>query len=137
MKIQSGRVEKINIDGLGIFDAYANRDSLNYIESYSLQNIKTMIRGTLRQHGYCEAWYVFVKLGLTDDTSVIHDTSNLNYSSLMESFLPESKGNLKENLKNFLKENLKKVQDLFYRNHKWPWNCNFLKIHREVLIFFL
>lgn len=96
------QTDVINIEGQGKFDAYANRDSISYIEVYGLKNIKTMLRGTLRQHGYCRAWNVFVKLGLTDDTSKITHADKLTYSSLLASFLPPATGSLKERLKNFV-----------------------------------
>jgi saccharopine dehydrogenase (NADP+, L-glutamate forming) len=54
------QIEKISIDGYGNFDAYANRDSLSYINSYNLQEVKTMLRGRLRSEGFCEGWNVFV-----------------------------------------------------------------------------
>ena len=92
----------IDIEGYGKFDAYANRDSISYIDVYGLKNIKTMLRGTLRQHGYCKAWNVFVQLGLTDDTSKITNSNSLNYTSLLASFLPPAKGTLKERLKNYV-----------------------------------
>jgi len=94
----------VEIEGYGEFDAYANRDSLSYISVYGLDNIKTMLRGTLRQKGYCKAWDVFVKLGLTDDTSKITDATKFTYTSLVSSFLPNDNGSLKERLKNFLGE---------------------------------
>ncbi len=96
------QTDVINIEGQGKFDAYANRDSISYIEVYGLKNIKTMLRGTLRQHGYCRAWNLFVKLGLTDDTSKITHADKLTYSSLLASFLPPATGSLKERLKNFV-----------------------------------
>ena len=43
------QTEKINIDQLGDFDSYANRDSLKYIKLYGLDKIDTMFRGTLRR----------------------------------------------------------------------------------------
>ncbi len=96
------QTDVIEMDGYGKFDAYANRDSISYIESYGLENIKTMVRGTLRQHGYCKAWNVFVKLGLTDDSSKISNANDLTYTSLLSSFLPSGKGNLKDRLKEFM-----------------------------------
>ncbi|MDP1803352.1 MAG: saccharopine dehydrogenase C-terminal domain-containing protein [Bacteroidota bacterium] len=96
------QTDVIEMDGYGKFDAYANRDSISYIESYGLESIKTMVRGTLRQHGYCKAWNVFVKLGLTDDSSKISNANDLTYTSLLSSFLPMGKGNLKETLKEFM-----------------------------------
>jgi saccharopine dehydrogenase-like NADP-dependent oxidoreductase len=96
------QTDVIEMDDYGKFDAYANRDSISYIESYGLENIKTMVRGTLRQHGYCKAWNVFVKLGLTDDSSKISNANDLTYTSLLSSFLPSGKGNLKDRLKEFI-----------------------------------
>ncbi len=96
------QTETVDIESYGKFDAYANRDSIGYINDYGLQNIKTMLRGTLREHGYCEAWDVFVKLGLTDDTSRITNASKLTYTALLDSFLPAGTGSVKERLKNYL-----------------------------------
>ena len=95
----------VEIEGYGKFDAYANRDSLSYISIYGLDGIKTMLRGTLRQNGYCKAWNLFVKLGLTDDTSKIIDATKFTYTSLVSSFLPDAKGNLRERLKDFIGQN--------------------------------
>jgi saccharopine dehydrogenase-like NADP-dependent oxidoreductase len=95
------QTETIAIEGLGKFDAYANRDSVSYKDIYGLHHVKTMLRGTLRQHGYCKAWNLFVKLGLTDDTSKIGDTKGLTYSALLAAFLPPAKGDLKTRLKAF------------------------------------
>ncbi len=92
----------IEMDGYGKFDAYANRDSISYIDAYGLDKIKTMVRGTLRQYGYCKAWNVFVRLGLTDDSSKITHSNKLTYTSLLASFLPLGTGSLKERLKNFM-----------------------------------
>lgn len=96
------RADVIEMDGFGKFDAYANRDSISYIDVYGLTDIKTMLRGTLRQHGYCKAWNVFVRMGLTDDTSKITHANKLTYTSLFASFLPPSKGTLKERMKTFV-----------------------------------
>jgi saccharopine dehydrogenase-like NADP-dependent oxidoreductase len=83
-------VEKINVEGQGNYDGYANRDSLSYRHHYGLDTIPTMLRGTLRQEGYCKAWNVFVKLGLTDDSYLIEDSANLTYAQLTEAYIPES-----------------------------------------------
>lgn len=96
------RTETINIDGHGSFEAYANRDSLNYQKHYGLNDIKTLLRGTIRQTGYCKAWNVFVKLGLTDDSVKIKNTDQLTYSGLLEGFLPSENKPLKEKLIDFM-----------------------------------
>lgn len=95
------QIDTVAIESYGNFDAYANRDSIGYMDIYGLQSVKTMLRGTLREEGYCKAWDAFIKLGLTDDTSKITHASSLTYTSLIDAFLPAGKGNLKERLKNF------------------------------------
>lgn len=82
------QTEEIGVKGFGSFDGYANRDSLSYRKIYGLDNISTMLRGTLRQQGFCSAWNVFVQLGLTDDSYTIEDSEHLTYAQLIEAFLP-------------------------------------------------
>jgi saccharopine dehydrogenase-like NADP-dependent oxidoreductase len=96
------QIDTISVEGYGGFDAYANRDSIGYKEPYGLNSIQTLIRGTLRQVGYCKAWNVFVKLGMTDDGYKIREADKMTYTELLESFLPEGKGSAKERLKNFM-----------------------------------
>lgn len=81
------RTERIEIPGYGMFEGYANRDSLRYREVYGLQDIPTIYRGTLRRNGFCRAWDVFVKLGATDDSYVMEDTENMTYRQFLNSFL--------------------------------------------------
>lgn len=95
-------IETISVDGYGNFDAYANRDSISYIEPYGLSDISTMLRGTLRMPGYCKAWNVFVKLGLTDDTYKIKNSDKLTYTELLDSFLPNENISVKEKLIKFM-----------------------------------
>ncbi len=84
--------ENITVKGLGTFDGYANRDSLSYKPLYHLEKIPNMLRGTLRQSGFCKAWNIFVQLGLTDDSYVIDNIAHLSYAQLIESFLqPQQK----------------------------------------------
>lgn len=83
-------ITRIEIDGYGKYDGYANRDSLAYRNHYGIENIPTLIRGTLRNEGYCSAWQVFVTLGITDDTFDVADVENLTYSQFVESFIPAS-----------------------------------------------
>lgn len=98
------QIDSIAVDGYGKFDAYANRDSIGYKDPYGLNNIKTLLRGTLRETGYCKAWNVFVKLGLTDDGYKIREANKLTYTQLLDSFLPDGKESTKAKLKTFMKE---------------------------------
>ena len=91
------RVETMNILNIGSFEAYANRDSLSYRHSYGIENIDTLLRGTLRREGYCKSWNYFVQLGLTDDSYTILDSENLTYREYLNMFLPISNSlNLEE-----------------------------------------
>lgn len=79
--------DKIEVEGLGEFEAYANRDSYSYIETYHLEGIQTLLRGTLRQIGYCEGWDAFIRLGMTANDYKIVDANTLTYREWTESFL--------------------------------------------------
>ncbi|MBL0314774.1 MAG: saccharopine dehydrogenase NADP-binding domain-containing protein [Flavobacteriales bacterium] len=81
------RIIPINIDRYGSFDGYANRDSLKYRKIYGLENIPTLLRGTLRRNGFCKAWNVLVQLGLTDDSFEIENPNNITWRQLTASFL--------------------------------------------------
>ncbi len=81
------RIEKINIEGYGKFDGYANRDSLKYRSIYNLEDIPTIYRGTLRRSGYCRAWDALVQLGMTDDTYKLEDSENMTFRDFTNSFL--------------------------------------------------
>ncbi len=82
------RLETIHFPGLGDFDGYPNRDSLSYRKVYGLENIPTMLRGTLRRAGYCKAWDVFVQLGMCDDSFQMNLPENTNLRQFLNSFLP-------------------------------------------------
>jgi saccharopine dehydrogenase (NADP+, L-glutamate forming) len=62
----------VQIDGLGKFAYYPNRNSLDYIELYKLGNPKTFIRTTLRYPEFCQGWKSLVAAGLTDDKNRIN-----------------------------------------------------------------
>lgn len=82
------RTEKIEIEGYGSFEGYANRDSLCYIDKYDLHDIKTIFRGALRRPGFCRAWDVFVQLGATDDSYIMEGSETMTCRQFINSFLP-------------------------------------------------
>ncbi|MCG8411026.1 MAG: saccharopine dehydrogenase NADP-binding domain-containing protein [Bacteroidales bacterium] len=82
------RIEKISILDVGEFEMYPNRDSLSYRKTYGLEDIPTLLRGTLRRAGYSAGWNVFVQLGATDDTYKIENSESLTYREFINSFLP-------------------------------------------------
>ena len=81
------RIEKININGYGSFEGYANRDSLKYREVYGIDDIPTLYRGTLRRPGFCRAWDLFVQLGATDDSYTMENTEKMTHREFINSFV--------------------------------------------------
>ena len=81
------RTEFLSIEGYGKFEAYANRDSLNYREVYGLEDALTLFRGTIRRVGFSRAWNIFVQLGMTDDSYVIQGSEDMTYRDFTNSFL--------------------------------------------------
>jgi saccharopine dehydrogenase (NAD+, L-glutamate forming) len=95
--------EPLEIDKYGDFEAYANRDSLKYQNIYKLNNIETLFRGTIRRAGFCNAWDVFVSLGMTDDSYKIENSHMMSYREYVNYFLSS---NLNESIESKIKKKL-------------------------------
>jgi saccharopine dehydrogenase-like NADP-dependent oxidoreductase len=81
------RITSVVVPGFGEYEGYANRDSLKYMDTYGLHGVKTMIRGTLRNKGYCDAWNVLVQLGCCDESYEMEAVEQMTHRSFIESFL--------------------------------------------------
>jgi len=81
------RISRTEVLDYGEFEIYPNRDSLKYRKTYGLEDIPTMIRGTMRRPGFSKAWNIFVQLGATDDTYTIENSENMTYRDFINSFL--------------------------------------------------
>ena len=81
------------VPGVGTLEAYANRDALSYMQSFGLEHVQTMIRGTLRYPGWSETWSQIVRLGLPNETLRIPDLARRTYAEVVEMFLPLDVGN--------------------------------------------
>lgn len=90
------RTVPIEIPGVGRFEGYANRNSLQYKELYGLPDIDTMMRGTLRFQGFCAAWNVLVQLGCTDDTYEIQPVNGLTHAGFLEQFVVAGPASLEQ-----------------------------------------
>lgn len=109
-----GRLDYLTVEGYGDFVGYANRDSLSYRETYGLEDIPTIFRGTLRRPGYCEAWDVFIELGMTDDNYEMYGTEKLTPRSFLNAFLPYNKTlTVEEKFKAFLREDRMHLYNMF------------------------
>jgi saccharopine dehydrogenase (NADP+, L-glutamate forming) len=81
------RLETFTFENLGDFEGYPNRDSLSYRKVYDIQEIPTLLRGTLRRPGYSKAWDVFVQLGITDDNYEMEALDQLSHRDFLNAFL--------------------------------------------------
>jgi saccharopine dehydrogenase (NADP+, L-glutamate forming) len=58
----------VAVPDAGDFEAYPNRDSLQYRDIYGLgDGLRTLYRGTLRNIGWCDTIHHFAAVGLLDD----------------------------------------------------------------------
>jgi len=86
------RIARIDVPEFGTFEGYANRDSLQYAGVYGLNDISTLLRGTLRKAGFCPAWNALIQIGLTDDSFFIEMPRKLTWRDLTAAFSTGSKG---------------------------------------------
>ncbi len=101
------RTEIIDIEGYGLFEGYANRNSLAYRSVYNLDDIPTIYRGTLRRKGFSRAWDVFVQLGATDDSYTMEGSEHMSYRDFINSFLPYNENDSVElKLRHYMKIDL-------------------------------
>lgn len=78
----------VEVEGIGTLEAYANRDSIAYMDYFGLDHVHTMIRGTLRYPTWGETWTQIINLGLTNETLTIPDIEKRSMAEIVEMFLP-------------------------------------------------
>lgn len=78
----------VRIEDVGEFEAYPNRNSLPYISLYGLEGVRTMIRATLRNIGWCETMQAMVDLGILLDERIRNDIVRMTYSQWLREFVP-------------------------------------------------
>lgn len=77
--------QTITIQGLGVFEGYPNRNSLPYIDLYGIQSTNTMLRGTLRNIGWCPTMKKIVDLGLLSQE--VEDWSGMTYQDFIRKMI--------------------------------------------------
>ncbi len=80
----------LEVEKLGQFEAYPNRDSIPYRQIYGIDDTATMYRGTLRNIGWCDTLYNIGKLGLLAETEQPTDQT---YAQFMRGLLPPKSPN--------------------------------------------
>lgn len=98
------RTWMVEVEGVGMLEAYPNRNSLVYKDIFGIDSVKTMIRGTLRYPGWSETWHQIIRLGLPNDTMPNPRLSEMTYRDFLEMFLPlhASGSKLEQRLANYL-----------------------------------
>ncbi len=101
------RITPVSVSGYGEYEGYVNRDSLKYIDTYGLHGIQTMLRGTLRNKGFCSAWDALVQLGCTDDSYSLEGVEEMTHRDFINAFLTfDPHKNVEEKLSDQLKLDL-------------------------------
>ncbi len=76
----------VDVEGLGTFETYPNRDSTNYIKDYGLKDISDFYRGLLRHPGYCNSIQSMKDLNLLNDEES-HNLQGVTYKQFTASLL--------------------------------------------------
>ncbi|MGA1793870.1 MAG: saccharopine dehydrogenase C-terminal domain-containing protein [Thermoplasmatota archaeon] len=103
--------EIIDIEGLGAFEGYPNRNSVPYADIYGIPDAKTVLRGTLRNRGWCDTWKGLHDIGILEE---VHPEAE-DYYTMMDILAP-GKGNLKDRLRAIIRT---RDNDLVLKNWEW------------------
>lgn len=76
----------VDVEGLGTFETYPNRDSTNYIKDYGLTDISDFYRGLLRHPGYCNSIQSMKDLNLLNDKES-HNLQGVTYKQFTASLI--------------------------------------------------
>jgi len=106
----------IDIDGLGTFETYPNKDCKKYLKPFGLDESATYYRGLLRYSGYCNTMRNINELGFFDSNESQLYVGK-TYRQLMASMIgAKSTDNLEENIAKYL--NVHENADIIHRI-KW------------------
>ena len=108
------KLRPVEVDGR-MYMGYPNRDSLSYLDTYGLDGVDTLIRGTLRGEGYCESWDLLVRLGLVSDDVELSWAEGMSWADWTRTFLPAelSEDSVRDGVKSLLntsEENLDRIE---------------------------
>lgn len=80
----------VDIEGLGTFETYPNRDSTNYLSDYGLEGIADFYRGLLRHPGYCNSIQSMKELNLLSGEESL-DLTGVTYNQFTASLVGSDK----------------------------------------------
>ncbi len=82
------RLWTLEVPGVGMMEAYPNRNSIGYQATYGLEHAHTLIRGTLRYPGFSETWYHIARLGLPNERLMIPRLAERTFGELTAMCVP-------------------------------------------------
>lgn len=106
----------VEIEGLGTFETYPNKDVEKYIKPFGLDDDVSFYRGLLRYSGYCNNMHYMKAIGLFDN-EIINDLNNKTFRQFTATLIDmDSTKNIEQNVANYLK--IKSNSDIIHRL-KW------------------
>jgi len=85
----------VDIDDVGTFETYPNRDSVHYAPSFGLEEARSLYRGLLRFPGWCNTMKSLVALNMLDGTE-IRDFSQKSYLQFTSQLAGRSNGTVED-----------------------------------------
>lgn len=93
----------IDIDGIGTFENFPNRDCTGYVKHFGLDKNVTLFRGLLRHVGYCNTMRALVKLNILKEKKEEISFKGLTYAQMTANLIhADSTDNIKAKVGNFL-----------------------------------
>ena len=88
----------VDVEGLGTFEAYPNRDCRRYVEKFGLEPGVSIYRGLLRYMGYCNTMINLKKLGLLETGEPESFAGRTNAGLVAELIGADTTANLKQHV---------------------------------------
>jgi saccharopine dehydrogenase-like NADP-dependent oxidoreductase len=92
----------VDLDGIGSFETYPNRDAVKYLEVFGLDENVSLYRGLLRFTGWCNTMKSLADLGLLEST-LTYDFSGMTFAQFTVGLIGLNKpGNILEQTADYL-----------------------------------
>ena len=91
---------RMDIENIGKMEIYPNRDSVQYLRKYNIEEANEIFRGTIRYPGWCSLWFTISKLGLLDTKE--RALSHLTYAEFTKSLTNSNEDDTKKAVIDYL-----------------------------------
>ena len=104
----------VDVEGIGTFETYPNRDCERYVEHYGLDKNVSLYRGLLRFVGYCNTMNSLRKIGIFNTEEDEKNFKSVTYAQMMASLInADSSVDIKKKVSEYL--NLAEKDDVMER----------------------